>query len=188
MLDDDVRPIAVLFADLVAYLPRTFHLSPKEALAVLNPALAAMIAAVDENGGRVLRCFGDSIVAICDSGSARDDSLNAVRAALKIQARLSALDFQARCGIAWGHAYVGEIGSTVYREFSVVGSCIDLAARLQKLAAPGGTICNEAVHGHTADVFHWRPDSYVIKGIPIAVCGYALESEYAEYAWSSPVD
>lgn len=174
-MDGEVRPIAVLFADLVGYLPRTFRLSPEEALAVLNPALAAMIAAVDENCGRVLRCFGDSIVTIWDSGGAQNDSLNAVRAALKIHARLSEVNFQARCGIAWGVAYVGEIGSAVYREFSVVGSCVDLAARLQKLAEPGGTTCNEAVAGHTADVFRWKAENHVIKGVPIAIQGYALE-------------
>jgi class 3 adenylate cyclase len=174
MINNSVRNLAVLFADLVGYLPRTYDLPPQDAVAILNPLLCEMIAAISENGGKVVSCFGDGILAVFNDGEAPVVLARAIQAALRLHERVGTLDFAARCGIGWGAVYFGEIGSPLYRQVTVIGSCVDLAARLQKKAGPGETICSESVHQYMSHIGHWQEQDLVIKGLPQPVRAYLL--------------
>lgn len=172
-----VSDLGVLFADLVDYLPRTYDLPPQEAVSLLNPLLCEMIASIAEYDGEVVRCFGDGILAVFGGGDAPIASARAVNAAIRLHKRVSARRFAARCGVTWGAVYFGEIGSEVYREISAIGSCVDLAARLQKAAGPGETMCSESIYDFTSHLARWREQEVLIKGLSQPVRAYLLGQE-----------
>lgn len=78
-----------------------------------------------------------------------DDSANALRVALALDGWLNGagLGLQHRIGINGGNAFAGDIGAPYRREYTVMGDCVNLAARLMSAAAPGQVL----VSAETAD-------------------------------------
>lgn len=60
----------------------------------------------------------------------RDDPVRAITASLAMQNKLQKLGFTSRIGITTGHAFCGPIGNTLRREYAMVGSVVNLSARL----------------------------------------------------------
>jgi class 3 adenylate cyclase len=84
---------------------------------------------VDEKGPTLLAAFGLPPVAH------EDDPLRGVQAALAIQAALRKLDQRAAIGITSGLVFCGAVGSATRREYTVMGTTVNLAARLMQVAA-----------------------------------------------------
>lgn len=80
-----------------------------------------------------------------------DDAARAVLVALEIQDALQKMDVRSAIGIATGQAFCGAIGSSVRREYTMIGDVVNLAARLMQ-AAPETILCGpatyQASHGH----------------------------------------
>jgi class 3 adenylate cyclase len=98
--------------------------------------------AVEFHGGTVQKFIGDAVVAVFGVPLLHeDDALRAVRAALELRAAVAELNvdvgmtLRIRIGVNTGEVMVGdpEIGDAL-----VLGDAINLAARLEQAAAPGG--------------------------------------------------
>lgn len=80
-----------------------------------------------------------------------DDATRAVLVALEIQDALRKMDVRSGIGIATGQAFCGAIGSSVRREYTMIGDVVNLAARLMQ-AAPEAILCSpstyQASQGH----------------------------------------
>lgn len=110
------------------------------------------------------RFFGNSILALFgDPAPHQDHALRAVRTALDMQNEMEALQkrwiaegksgLQVRIGIATGEAYVGNASSPGFIEYVVIGQVIDLAARLESKATPGGILISEETYQEVKDIF-----------------------------------
>jgi class 3 adenylate cyclase len=77
-----------------------------------------------------------------------DDPFRAVRAAMDIPAAIAMVkgDAQVRVGVSTGRAFCGVVGhSELRREYSVMGPCVNLCARLMMSAAQGSVmVCKES--------------------------------------------
>lgn len=139
------RLAAILAADVVGYS----QLMAKDDTATVNAldaARAVFRESVQANQGRVIDMAGDSVLAIFDTAS------GAVTAALLIQNKLSSASatqsaddrMQFRIGIHLGDV-IEKTDGTVY------GDGVNIAARLESLAKPGGVTISDIVYGAVRD-------------------------------------
>jgi class 3 adenylate cyclase/tetratricopeptide (TPR) repeat protein len=83
---------------------------------------------VDDKGTTMVAAFGLPPVAH------EDDPVRAVRAALGIRAQLDRRGVRHAIGIATGRAFCGSVGSSLRREYTMIGGVVNLAARLMQTA------------------------------------------------------
>ncbi len=134
------RLVAILAADAEGY---SRHMAADEAatLAALEVARGIFRSQVEVNRGRVVDMAGDSVLAVFDSAA------GAVSAALAAQKALGGsgdeserLRMRFRIGVHLGDVIEKADGS-------VYGDGVNVAARLQTLAEPGGITVSDAVRG-----------------------------------------
>lgn len=103
-----------------------------------------------------------------------NDSLRAVLASLNLCAALEKLGLSASCGITTGTAFCGVVGSTTRKEYSVLGDCVNLSARLMQASCGygGGIICDKATTdlvGSLLKFQHLAPIFVKGKSVPISI-------------------
>lgn len=141
----ELRPVAVLFADLSGFTALSNRLPADEVHGLLDRFFARADAAVARYGGTVDKHIGDCVMALFGAPVAHDnDAERAVRAALDIHEGAAALarelghdGLAAHSGIALGTVMAAETGSGVHRPYTVTGASVNLAARLADKAKAG---------------------------------------------------
>jgi adenylate cyclase len=107
-----------------------------------------------EFGGTLDKYIGDGLMAIFGAPTATpDDAKNAVKSAVAMQRRLSALSKELRegnfpevkigIGLHTGEATIGYIGSEKRSEYTAIGDTVNLAARLESNAVPGQILISD---------------------------------------------
>ena len=98
-----------------------------------------------------------------------DDAARAVRAALQMQAALAGQTAQLSIGVARGKVFCGQRGGEGRLEYGILGSPVNLAARLAG-ASEGGLLCGPDVHRQARDRLHFeRGEALQLKGIDAPV-------------------
>jgi len=136
------RLAAILAADVAGY-SRLMHRDEEATHARLTALLADGVApAIFDHGGRIVKNTGDGFLAEFPS------AVGAVRAALQFQARvkeLTAVDAEER-RIAFR---VGiNVGDVIVEPHDIFGDGVNIAARLESIAEPGGICVSSSVHDH----------------------------------------
>ncbi|MCA9977255.1 MAG: adenylate/guanylate cyclase domain-containing protein, partial [Anaerolineales bacterium] len=127
--------------------------------------------------------MGDAVMALYNTPlNPQDDHVErAVRTALMIQQRMKAYHASLTedrhlffgIGVHCGEAVIGNVGSSLRKDYSAIGDAVNLAKRLQEVAMPGQVIVSEFVYE--------RVKSFVVaEGLdPIRVKGrQTLEQVY----------
>jgi adenylate cyclase len=154
-LDDTAagtREVSVLFADLEGFTTFADGRDPREVSEMLNAYLEVTIPPiVREHGGEIDRLIGDAIMATWGTrGDQPDHAERAVRAAADLQREAQRIatanpDWpRFRAGINTGDALVGVLGVESGRSYTVVGDTVNVAARLENSAPPGGVVIGGA--------------------------------------------
>ncbi len=144
-----LRQVSVLFVDVAGSTALARQLAPEDVHEVMDGALRRFTACVQGHGGRVLQYAGDSLLAAFGTPVAReDDAERAVQAALAVLAEAATQavavrerlpgagdGFAVRAGIATGPVL---LGGGVEGEASIRGAVVNLAARMEQSAPPGG--------------------------------------------------
>ena len=128
------RLAAILAADVVGY-SRLMQQDDRAALEALNERRKLVADAVAARRGRIVNAPGDSILAELPSVVA------AVEAALEVQRNCAAdgKPMQLRIGVNLGDVLADETGA-------IYGDGVNIAARLEGLAPPGGICVSKSVH------------------------------------------
>ena len=130
----------IWYSDLRGYTNITDTAPPDEIIPLLNDYAAAVIAAVRDAGGDVLKLIGDGVLAIFRA----DDAPQACRCALRAEASLRsnikvvnerrAADNRpvtsVYLGLHIGEVFYGNIGSEDRLDFTVVGPAVNEASRI----------------------------------------------------------
>ena len=93
------------------------------------------------HGGQLRQFIIDDKGCVCignfglHEATTRDDCASAVRASQEIESALCATGTQVSIGVTHGTAYCGLVGSTWRSEYTVMGTCVNLAARLMAAAS-----------------------------------------------------
>ena len=170
------KVVTALFCDLVGSTALGESHDPE----VLEPLLAGYFdearAAVERHGGRVEKFIGDAVAAVFGVPAAHeDDALRAVRAALDIQDRMRRLRegqvtaISCRIGVNTGEVFT----SGDYAP--LVGDAMNVAARLQAAAEPGGVMVGEATYRLVRDAVRAeKVEPIVAKGKELPVPAFRL--------------
>ncbi len=134
------RLAAILAADAAGY-SRLMSLDERATVNALDAARKVFRTHIESNQGRVIDMAGDSVLAVFETAT------GAVSAALTIQAEINPLADAAseehrmrfRIGVHLGDVIEKDDG-TVY------GDGVNIAARLEGLAEPGGVTVSESIH------------------------------------------
>jgi ABC-type oligopeptide transport system substrate-binding subunit/class 3 adenylate cyclase len=182
------RTVTILFCDIKGSTAMAGELDPEEVLEIMDGAFDALIEPVYRHEGTLARLMGDAVLAFFGAPIAHeDDPERAVRAALEIRAgaarygeRLEAergiRDFDVRVGIHTGLVVVGEVGSDLRVEYTAMGDAVNVAARLEGHAPPGGVLISHDTYRHVRGVFDVVPQPPLyVKGKVEPVQTYLVE-------------
>ena len=114
-----------------------------------------------ECGGTIDKFIGDAILVFFgdpESAGETENALKCVEMALRMRARVAELQkywqkhgvsrgMHVRMGITTGFCTVGNFGSEQRLDYTVLGSPVNLAARLQGIADPDTILIDESTHG-----------------------------------------
>jgi len=102
---------------------------------------------VDDKGCVMICCFG------VPGFSTPNDSVRAITAAFGIRSNLTQFNIECRIGIAQGTVFCGYVGSSYRHEYSVMGSSVNLAARLMGKCDVSQILVDSNVHFDARDEF-----------------------------------
>jgi adenylate cyclase len=179
-------PTTILFADLRGYT----HLSQNIDASVMNEVLHLFYDyssnAIWENEGIVNKFIGDAVLAIFNFPLVRENHVqNAVKAGIQLQKQCRDLKDKIGLndeyklgigvGIHTGTCNIGEVGNS-YKDFTAIGSIVNLAARLQGAAASGEILITENVYKHVENEFpNLQSKVLTLKGIDKPVTSYIID-------------
>lgn len=160
-LDGAKQLVTILFADLGGFTTYSEKHDPETTFSVLNQYLSLAAQAILEQEGTLDKFMGDAVMAIWNSPDPQlDHAMRAVRAALEIVERVSAVHAGAkgadqnlffRIGITTGHAIVGNVGTDQLFNYTAIGDVVNLAFRLQSSAKSGQILLEKATYDIVAD-------------------------------------
>jgi class 3 adenylate cyclase/CHASE2 domain-containing sensor protein len=149
-LEPDKAELSVLFSDIRGFTTISERLPPEQLAIVLNTYLTPMTKIVFDHGGTLDKYMGDAIMAFWgDPVPQWDHALRACQAAVEMQKQCLAMaeEFVARgwppieigIGVNTGHMSVGNFGSDVLFDYTVMGDAVNLASRLEGINKEYGT-------------------------------------------------
>jgi adenylate cyclase len=142
-----VTRITILFSDIRGFTRLCTEMPPEELAVVLNrDYFHPMSRIIMNHNGMIDKYIGDSIMALF--GAPVDQERHeekAVRCAIEMLEApgLANGGLPVGIGIATGFAVTGVFGSTSKKEYTALGTPVNIAARLQKMAGPGEIIISE---------------------------------------------
>jgi adenylate cyclase len=139
------RDVTVLFTDIVGFTALSEELKPTEVARLLNEHFSLVDECVAREGGLVDKYIGDSVMAFWGAPERHPDhAIRACRAASAIiesvekdnlRRRESGLPVvRVRIGIHSGPVVVGDIGTPVRLNYTVIGDTVNTAQRIEALA------------------------------------------------------
>ncbi len=184
MLDGERKTVTALFADIKGSMELIEDLDPEQARAIIDPALALMIAAVHRYEGYIVQSTGDGVFALFGAPVAYEDHpQRALYAALRMQEEMRKYatrlreagnpPVEIRIGVNTGEAVIRSIRTEdAHTEYTPIGHAMGLAARMQTLAPSGSIVVAQETQRVTAGYFELKPlGSAKIKGVsePVAI-------------------
>lgn len=163
------KRITVMFSDLVDFTAFSDRADPEEVQDVLETYFADAAKAIFSQDGVIDKYMGDGILAFFENdGDQITSAVRAVDCALTMQARARELNelyrsqnrssFSIRVGLTTGYAKVGNIGPAEKIDYTVIGSVVNLASRLQGIGEPGDVIIDE-------DTYFFVKDHYLVTDL-----------------------
>ena len=166
-LDSHRRDITVVFCDLRAFTAFAETAEPEEVMGVLDDYFQALGDLVTRFEGTLERFTGDGLMVFFnDPLPCEDAPLRAVRMAVAMRNRIQGLaqgwarhgyDLALGVGVAQGYATLGRIGFEGRSDYTAIGNCTNLAARLCAEAPPWQILLSPRVHASVEEFVTSEP-------------------------------
>jgi adenylate cyclase len=140
----DEAEVTVLFCDMAGFTARTEGLPPHGVLILLNRYFSAMTEVIFEHEGTLDKYIGDCIMAVFGAPCAQPDhARRAAWAALGMRDAIRRMNegqpeearVEFRIGMHSGKVVAGDIGHVARRDWTVLGSTVNLASRMESAVA-----------------------------------------------------
>lgn len=169
-LKGEKKRLTVFFSDLSGFTQLADQTPPEGVAELLNEYFSGMVQLVDRYEGTLDKFIGDGLMVFFGAPEAMDEreqALRAVSMAAAMQAHMRELtakwkrqgvrhDIQIRMGVHQDLVMVGNFGSLEVMEYTVFGSGVNLANRLESYCEPKKILVIHAIYQHTRDFFPYK--------------------------------
>jgi len=159
------KKLTIFFSDLVNFTETTDKLQSEDLTSLLNHYLTEMSKLALEFGATIDKYIGDSIMAFFgdpESRGVKEDALACVRMGIAMVKRMRELQaewqelgaekpFHLRVGINTGYCTVGNFGSEDRMDYTIIGSAVNLTARLQSNSEIDGILMGHETYSLVKD-------------------------------------
>jgi class 3 adenylate cyclase/tetratricopeptide (TPR) repeat protein len=185
------RVVTIVFADMAGSTAIGERLDPEALRRVQARYFDAMAAVIEQHGGMVEKYIGDAVMAVFGIPRLHeDDPLRAVRAAESMQRALDRLNdelrrdhdvgVRIRIGVNTGEVVAGDPSAG---QRLVTGDTVNVAARLEQVAAPGEVLVGVSTYRLVKDAVRVEPvDPLELKGKSERVPAFRLVTVLANVA------
>lgn len=168
--------VGVLVADMRDFTAAAEGLTPEELFETLNAYLAPMVEIVVRHRGMIDKFTGDGFMAVFGAPALTGgEAERALAAALELSEEVERISGARedqglpRVGLGycvhWGTALAGSLGSLLRMEYTVVGDTINVAHRVQGMAAAGEILVTRPAVKAAGEGFRWGEGRWVrIRG------------------------
>jgi adenylate cyclase len=175
------KKLTIFFSDLVNFTEITDKLESEDLTNLLNRYLTEMSNLALEFGATIDKYIGDAIMMFFgdpESRGVKEDAHACVRMAIAMLKRMGELQaewlelgaekpFHLRIGINTGYCTVGNFGSEDRMDYTIIGSAVNLSARLESHSEIDGILLGHETYSLVKDVVATEEQA------PIKVKGFA---------------
>lgn len=146
-LGGERKNVTVFFSDIRGFTSFSEKVDPEEVIGMLNLCLSKQAKLVLKFNGAIDKYVGDELVAVFEGENMVD---NSVLCAVEIQKEMQRLnedvlhDIRIGIGINTGMVVMGNMGSNERMDYTVLGSNVNLGARLCSIAPAGKILLSES--------------------------------------------
>ena len=190
-LDTKRKKLTVFFSDIKDFTQITEDLQAEDLANLLNEYFTEMSRIALEHGATIDKFIGDAMLMFFgdpETKGVEEDAKACVHMAIAMQRRMAALEsiwrgrgyenpFQMRIGINTGFCNVGNFGSEDRMDYTIIGGEVNLAARLEQQADPGGILLSYETYALVRNVVEAEELSSIeAKGIRRDIRPFALRN------------
>ena len=151
--------LTVFFSDIRGFTELTEKRAPEEVVKILNYCLSLQAQIVKKYGGDIDKFVGDCVVAHFYESGANRSAMDAIQCSIEIEKALEKFNatlaegerIEVGIGLVTGEVVLGSIGSEDRRDFTAVGSNVNLASRLCGMAGAGEILLAESCYNRVKD-------------------------------------
>jgi class 3 adenylate cyclase len=181
--------LTVFFSDIKDFSQLTEELEAEIFTGLLNSYLTEMSRIAGQYGGTIDKFIGDAVMVVFgddESKGPKSDALRCVAMALAMRKRVSemkqewfnkgiARPLQVRMGINTGYCTVGIFGTANHQSYTVMGTHVNLASRLESAAEPGEILISHETWAMIKHTVMCRDKGHVtVKGFSTPVKVYQV--------------
>jgi adenylate cyclase len=185
------KKLTIYFSDIKDFTATTEDMEPEDLTYLLNKYFSEMSKIAIEHGATIDKFVGDAMLVFFgdpQTRGVREDALQCVRMGVAMQRRMADLQalwrekgydrpFRMRAGINTGYCNVGNFGSDVRMDYTIIGAEVNLAARLEQNAAADGVMLSYETWALVQDEFQAEESAPVkAKGIGKEIRCFALKN------------
>jgi class 3 adenylate cyclase len=197
-LGGEKRTLTLLMSDIRGFSAVSERLTPEQVVLLLNRYLGAMAEVITRHRGTIDEFIGDAILALFGAPLAgEDDASRAVACAVDMQLRMAAVNAENRSdglpelqmGIAvnTGEVVVGNIGSEARAKYGVVGSPVNLTARIESCTLGGQVFVSETTLAAVGSILEVGARMTMdVKGFDEPITFYDVRRVGAPYGLALP--
>jgi adenylate cyclase len=188
-LTTERKRITIFFSDIQGFSKLSEELSEEVLTELLNSYLKEMARIATKHKGTIDKFMGDAVMVIfgdSQSEGVKTDCLRAVSMAIEMRKKMKELQQQwynqgvkmpllIRMGINTGFCTVGSFGTSHYMDYTVLGTHVNLASRLESAAEPGEILISHESWALVKDVVLCRDKGEItVKGFTHPVRVYQV--------------
>ena len=188
-LQAERKRITVFFSDIKDFSQLSEEIEAEALTELLNHYLTEMSKIVAHYGGTIDKFMGDGIMALFgDSASkgVKDDATRCVAMAIAMKKKIKSMQqewfnqgikkpLQVRMGINTGYCTVGTFGTSNHLDYTVLGTQVNLASRLESAAEPDEILISHETWSLVKDTVMCRDKGEIqVKGFTMPVKVYQV--------------
>ncbi len=176
-LSYDRKKVTIFFSDLVGFTELSDGMEAEDVVSLLREYFTSMSEIVYKYSGTLDKFIGDALFVFFGAPSSEgieQDAVNCINMALDMQKKLDELNnkwqlphpLTIRMGINTGYVTVGNLGSDMRMEYTIIGTPVNIASRLEHECEPGHILISYVTASYVKNDFELREKGEItLRGI-----------------------